>query len=89
MYLIVDFAGAFSLYDLDNDGHITRDEMVNIVDAIYCMVGNMLDLPQVGVLQQSKSFLLDSTVKSFLSFIITTTYIKDFTTNSLVFVLSI
>ena len=41
------FPGAFNLYDLDNDGHITRDEMVSIVDSIYCMVGTVLDLPQV------------------------------------------
>ncbi|GBP97073.1 Frequenin-1 [Eumeta japonica] len=32
------FAGAFRLYDVDNDGYITRDEMYNIVDAIYQMV---------------------------------------------------
>ncbi|KAJ8300142.1 hypothetical protein KUTeg_021661 [Tegillarca granosa] len=37
---------AFSLYDLDNDGFITKEEMVNIVDAIYSMVGNLLDLPK-------------------------------------------
>nr|CAD7195986.1 unnamed protein product [Timema douglasi] len=29
---------AFRLYDVDNDGFITRDEMYNIVDAIYQMV---------------------------------------------------
>ena len=39
------FSGAFSLYDLDNDGYITKKEMIDIVDAIYCMVGDMLDLP--------------------------------------------
>ncbi len=39
------FSGAFHLYDLDNDGFITKEEMVNIVDAIYCMVGDVLDLP--------------------------------------------
>jgi Ca2+-binding EF-hand superfamily protein len=31
-------SGAFRLYDVDNDGFITRDEMYNIVDAIYQMV---------------------------------------------------
>ncbi len=31
-------AGAFKLYDVDNDGFITRTEMYNIVDAIYQMV---------------------------------------------------
>jgi len=32
------FSGAFRLYDVDNDGFITREEMYNIVDAIYQMV---------------------------------------------------
>jgi Ca2+-binding EF-hand superfamily protein len=31
---------AFKLYDVDNDGYITRDEMYNIVDAIYQMLGS-------------------------------------------------
>ena len=31
-------SGAFRLYDVDNDGFITREEMHNIVDAIYEMV---------------------------------------------------
>ncbi|XP_030853374.1 neuronal calcium sensor 1 [Strongylocentrotus purpuratus] len=36
---------AFDLYDLDKDGYITKQEMLHIVEAIYRMVGNMLDLP--------------------------------------------
>uniref|UniRef100_A0A2K5CQY8 Neuronal calcium sensor 1 n=1 Tax=Aotus nancymaae TaxID=37293 RepID=A0A2K5CQY8_AOTNA len=38
--------GAFKLYDLDNDGYITRNEMLDIVDAIYQMVGNTVELPE-------------------------------------------
>ena len=34
------FVGAFRLYDLDNNGTITRDEMLQIVKAIFSMVGN-------------------------------------------------
>lgn len=32
--------GAFRLYDVDSDGYITREEMYNIVDAIYQMLGS-------------------------------------------------
>ncbi|OZJ06260.1 Calcium-binding protein NCS-1 [Bifiguratus adelaidae] len=37
---------AFQLYDIDNDGYITQEEMLRIVDAIYKMVGSMVKLPQ-------------------------------------------
>jgi len=36
---------AFQLYDIDNDGFITHEEMLRIVDAIYKMVGSMVKLP--------------------------------------------
>ena len=35
-------SGAFKLYDVDNDGYITRNEMYNIVDAIYQMVVSLM-----------------------------------------------
>ncbi|KAI8825164.1 calcium-binding protein NCS-1 [Fimicolochytrium jonesii] len=37
---------SFQLYDINNDGYITRDEMYQIVEAIYKMVGNMVKLPE-------------------------------------------
>ena len=37
---------AFSIYDLDNDGYITREEMFQIVDSIYTMAGEMVGLPE-------------------------------------------
>ncbi|KAI8833555.1 neuronal calcium sensor Ncs1-like protein [Chytridium lagenaria] len=36
---------AFQLYDIDNDGLISREEMQKIVEAIYKMVGAMVKLP--------------------------------------------
>merc|ERR1739838_319535 len=37
---------AFRLYDLDGDGSITRVEMLEIVKAIYSMVGTNVNLPE-------------------------------------------
>ncbi|KAJ6223327.1 hypothetical protein RDWZM_001872, partial [Blomia tropicalis] len=37
---------AFKLYDVDNDGYITREEMYNIVDAIYQMLGNQAKIAE-------------------------------------------
>ena len=39
-----DVSGAFRLYDVDNDGYITRQEMYDIVDAIYQMVVSNLTI---------------------------------------------
>ena len=38
-------AGAFQLYDIDKDGTITYDEMLQIVQSIYKMTGEMMKLP--------------------------------------------
>ena len=35
--------GAFRLYDIDDDGYITREEMYSIIAAIYGMVGKTED----------------------------------------------
>ncbi len=37
--------GAFQLYDIDKDGYITYDEMLQIVQSIYKMTGEMVGLP--------------------------------------------
>lgn len=37
--------GAFQLYDINNDGLITYDEMLKIVQSIYDMTGDMVKLP--------------------------------------------
>ncbi|XP_033121205.1 neuronal calcium sensor 1-like isoform X2 [Anneissia japonica] len=37
---------AFRLYDLDRDGYINKDEMMEVVDAIYKMVGPMVTYPE-------------------------------------------
>jgi Ca2+-binding EF-hand superfamily protein len=38
-------AGAFQLYDIDKDGTITYEEMLQIVQSIYKMTGEMMKLP--------------------------------------------
>jgi Ca2+-binding EF-hand superfamily protein len=38
--------GAFQLYDIDGDGYISREEMLRIVESVYKMIGNMIDLPE-------------------------------------------
>ena len=41
-FINVTFTGAFSLYDIDKDGKITKEEMTNIVKAIFEMVGDKM-----------------------------------------------
>jgi hypothetical protein len=38
--------GAFQLYDINNDGTISHDEMLQIVRSIYKMNGNAVKLPE-------------------------------------------
>lgn len=41
-----DTSGAFQLYDINQDGYITYDEMLQIVRSIYKMTGQMVKLPE-------------------------------------------
>lgn len=40
-----DLTGAFQLYDINDDGLISYDEMLQIVSSIYSMTGEMVKLP--------------------------------------------
>ncbi|KAI0772718.1 frequenin, partial [Irpex lacteus] len=41
----ISLSGAFQLYDIDGDGYITYAEMLQIVQSIYKMTGQMVKLP--------------------------------------------
>lgn len=45
VYISSTSTGAFQLYDIDKDGTITYDEMLQIVQSIYKMTGEMVKLP--------------------------------------------
>ena len=51
LFLIETQKGAFRLYDVDNDGYITRQEMYDIVDAIYQMVVSTIFIPNISLLE--------------------------------------
>lgn len=37
---------AFRFYDIDGDGKISKDDMLVVVEAIYKMMGQMVELPE-------------------------------------------
>lgn len=45
VHLTLLLSGAFQLYDIDGDGTITHEEMLQIVQSIYKMTGSMVKLP--------------------------------------------
>ena len=42
--------GAFNVYDLDDNGRISREEMIKIIRSIYHMIGSIEEFKQVTVL---------------------------------------
>ena len=43
---IVYCPGTFQVYDSDQDGYISRQDMERVVDSIYKMVGHMVTFPE-------------------------------------------
>lgn len=56
------------MYDVDNDGFITRDEMYNIVDAIYQMVVSKIKKNKQTNKDKAKykTIYIDTHIKEFL-----------------------
>eukprot|EP00731_Ephydatia_muelleri_P024900 Em0016g1171a len=50
----------FNLMDRDRDGYLSKDEVTRLVDAIYKMVGNMVELPPNSLQNRVNNLFLNA-----------------------------